>query len=124
MTIAANNCLLITGYPPLSLSLQPTGRSITKLSHTYQSSSSNKIRNRRVKSSNGNGKTTLKIIHCNYGPRHWVNKIADVEALALQHKPDIIFVSESNLFVGDDHHQTKIDGYELYSSKTHQTQLN
>ena len=78
---------------------------------------SNKCQNKIAKSINGNGKSAIKVIHCNFGPRLWINKIADLENVTIEQNPDFVFISEAKLFAADAPHQIKIEGYDLHPSK-------
>ena len=79
-----------------------------------------KMSNKQTKYKNSNGKSVLKVLHCNFGPRMWVNKIEDIECLANDHTPDIIFVSEAKVYINDLDYMTKIDGYKIYHANTMQ----
>ena len=59
-----------------------------------------KIQNRLVKSRNGNGikKGNLKVLHWNLGARLWKNKLVDLELLLEEHRPDLCFITEANLW--------------------------
>ena len=50
----------------------------------------------------------------------WVNKIEDIECLANDFTPDIIFISEAKIYSNDLDHMTKIDGYNLHHGNTMQ----
>ena len=59
---------------------------------------SNKIRNRRIKSMNGNGNNSVNSVHWNLGPRFWINKVEDLQLLVDDVQADIFFISEANLW--------------------------
>ena len=58
---------------------------------------SNKLRNKRVKMTNGNriDRNVVKIHHWNAGNKLWQNKKVTIEALLLEKQPDLLFVSRS-----------------------------
>ena len=77
-----------------------------------------KIRNRNVRSRNGNIIPKIKIIHWNVGGRLWSNKTVDIEALCLQEKPNLCFISEANLWANVDIEDSQIPGYSLILPNT------
>ena len=83
-------------------------------------SSINKKMNSRQRSINGNRKS-IKIIHANIGPRHWSNKVEDIQLLIDEHRPDIFSVSESNIFKNDLQAATHIQDYNMIHSKSLET---
>ena len=66
----------------------------------YSVGISGKLMNRKIRSINGNRHTLqkLRIIHWNIGSKMWTNKLTEIEALITERKPDLFFVSESNLW--------------------------
>ena len=80
-----------------------------------------KIANKKVKIENGNGKLSLKILHCNFGPHFWANKIEDIENLVNTQKHDLLFVSEAKIYLSDPDYTTRIEGYDLHPFKMLQT---
>ena len=80
---------------------------------------SNKERNKRVKSKNGNGQNKiLKLYHWNIGSRQWQRKIEDIEMLILEKDPDIFIVSEANLMSEITEDQRSINGYDMIFPNT------
>ena len=77
-----------------------------------------KIKNREVRSKNGNIIPKIKIIHWNVGARLWCNKITDIEALLLQEKPQLCFISEANLWDQVDMEDRQIPGYSIILPNT------
>ena len=77
---------------------------------------SNKSINKKIKIKNGNIKSTLKLSHWNLGSRHWVNKTNEIQHFVDTKKPDILIISEANIFLEDPDHQTLIPGYTLIKS--------
>ena len=77
---------------------------------------SNKMRNKKIKIKNGNRETRniIKITHWNMGNKKWENKMTEVDALILEKTPDIIFLSEANLFQTLPEHLRQIEGYKLH----------
>ena len=92
--------------------LQPTRRSLKETRHFLLLS--NKDRNSRARSYNGNRLNLLNIAHWNAGNSRWETKRTELEALVLQKQPDILFVSEANLWGSLDSSQTDIQGYNLH----------
>ena len=93
-------------------SFQPTGRPNIKVRSILLFS--NKDRNSRIKSYNGNRLNLLKIAHWNAGNSKWETKRIEVEALVLQKQPDILFISEANLCENLEDNQIDIPGYKLH----------
>ena len=60
---------------------------------------SSKLKNRRIKTQNGNGKCrqNFTVLHWNIGSRFWPKKLTEIEAATLQYQPDIFAISEANL---------------------------
>ena len=81
---------------------------------------STKILNRIVRARNGNRSTAanLKVIHWNAGSRLWENKVTEIEALMLQMKPDLCFISEANLWDTTDDMDKNIPNYKLLLPNT------
>ena len=75
-----------------------------------------KLRNKRMKSYNGNRaiRNIIQIDHWNAGNAKWQNKITEIEAVLLAKKPDILFVSEANLYDTLPIYMRQITGYELH----------
>ena len=76
-----------------------------------------KILNRRKRAINGNGQD-LKIEHWNGGSKLWQNKKDELELLLSQRKPDLCFISESNLWAGLASHKMEIQGHSLIFPKS------
>ena len=66
---------------------------------------------------------SLKIIHWNGGAKLWKNKIVEIEALLLEQKPDLCFVTEANLWDQSLTHEREIPGHTLILPNTMTTQL-
>ena len=79
---------------------------------------SSKRRNNLIKQSNGNGKKSLSVCHWNLGAKLWKNKRNQIQALADQLSPDIIFISEANLDDLSQPHESQITGYDITLPKT------
>ena len=71
--------------------------------------------NTLIKMYNGNGvlSRSISIVHWNMGLQHWKRKQEDVEALVLQKKPDLLFVTEANIIHDTPDYQRQIPGYYL-----------
>ena len=76
-------------------------------------------KNKKIKIMNGNGKKSVEIVHWNLGSRKWQNKVAEVQALVDEMKPDYCFISEANLAANLPDYQTNILGYEMITPKSH-----
>ena len=85
----------------------------TPISISSSHSISNKMRNKLIKQTNGNGKSTLAISHWNLGSKLWKNKRNQIQALVEQTNPDILFISEANLDDQTPTHESMIAGYTL-----------
>ena len=79
-----------------------------------------KLQNRLQRAYNGNIQMQLKVTHWNGGSRLWENKIEELELLLADSKPDICFVSESNLWKGLESHQVELTGHTLIYPKSFQ----
>ena len=87
----------------------------------YQWSLAARIRNNLKRSTNGNIHSNVNIIHWNSGNKKWVNKRNEISQILMDLKPDIMFVSEANIFVEDQDHEICIPGYELLTSNSLET---
>ena len=59
---------------------------------------SNKVKNKAMKSYNGNIKTTINVIHWNMGNTYWIHKTDEIEAAINEYSPDLFYISEANIF--------------------------
>ena len=86
---------------------------------------SNKMINKKIKTTNGNRgggvKNTLKVIHWNAGGAWWESKISEIQALILETLPDLLFVSEANLRANTPTELTNIPGYYIIKPNTELT---
>ena len=84
---------------------------------SYQS---HKERNKSKKIENGNGrmKKALKIVQWNLGAKRWENKIGTMKHLIDDFDPDLICISEANLFTEVEDHLRVIPGYKLILTDT------
>ena len=75
-----------------------------------------KIRNKKMKSYNGNRvvRNILKLAQWNIGNSKWESKRLEIEALALEKSPDIILISEANLWRSLPEEERSIAGYNLH----------
>ena len=113
---SANSCL-----NTFSPGAQYTAGPVSSISNNNNTSTiqwycSNKIRNKLVKSSNGNidrKAANLKIMSWNLGPRLWINKVQDICHLLEDFSPDVAIISEANLYIYDEPHLTFIDNYDI-----------
>ena len=74
---------------------------------------SHKKHNKNIKIKNGNGKNTTTISHWNLGSKRWQNKIALIQAMVDSSRPDLIFISEANLYELTPDYATAIVGYKI-----------
>ena len=112
--------------PPLSLEKGMGTQIVRQISHYCRKTEktftwrlklfSNKIRNRNVRAYNGNRvlRNLIKIGHWNAGNGAWDKKRIELEALVLQKSPDILFVSEANLWDTLPDTMRNINGYDLF----------
>ena len=49
----------------------------------------------------------------NLGSKHWVRKLEMIQATVDQHNPDVIFLTEANLFKSDPDYCQEIEGYNV-----------
>ena len=78
---------------------------------------SNKLRNKEVKIRNGNIMKSVKVIHWNLGSKYWDNKKEEIQCIVDEMKPDIIYISEANIFSGLLPELRIIEGYNLVVSR-------
>ena len=83
---------------------------VVKLSVLYSSS---KVWNSLMKQTNGNGKKAITIAHWNLGPAQWRNKINSIQAAVDMHSPDLLYISEANLYEVTPPYETLISGYTI-----------
>ena len=74
---------------------------------------SRKKRNNLQRAVNGNRMTQIKVVHWNMGARLWQNKLLDIMSLLEEKKPEILIVSEANLWRGLQPFEMEIEGYDL-----------
>ena len=77
-----------------------------------------KKQNKAVKMYNGNGVKSLKVVHWNMGSCHWIRKIAEIQILLMDTKPDITIISEANIFAENQDYEIHIPGYNLIQPKS------
>ena len=81
-------------------------------------SNTGKIRNKQVKTINGNRNNAINILHWNMGPMFWKRKTDNIQLLVDEKSPDVLLISESNLFLDDLDHEIKIEDYDIHMPKT------
>ena len=81
-----------------------------------------KVRNKKVKSRNGNGgiQKSVRLVNWNLGPRKWINKTEDIEHMTLDYQPDIAIISEANLWPSIEDYEAIIPGYQMIMTKDYQ----
>ena len=67
---------------------------------------------------NGNLKNTLKVIHWNLGSKKWNRKLVEIGNLLDEHKPDLCYISEANLWEDLDSHERELPGHHLVLPNT------
>ena len=70
---------------------------------------------------NGKGNQSYKIVHWNGGARLWQNKILDLQLLLNNKRPDLCFVTETNLWKDCPDHERHLAGHRLIYPKTIET---
>ena len=58
-------------------------------------------------------KNVLSLAHWNLGSKQWQRKLVELEMLTIEKKPDILFITESNLLEEIPDYQRSIGGYEI-----------
>ena len=111
-----------SSYPTIEVMhyCYPITGSVKSWSQTWYIS--NKQANILITSINGNGMTSLKVIHCNFGSKFWITKIDHMENFPKDIKSDVLFVSEAKLYKAGPDYMTIIDGYNLHPPKALQKQ--
>ena len=101
----------------LSTRCNPPGLIFSEAVVTW--STGNKIRNKLIHLRFGNRKsgTTANIIDWNLGARFWENKTVEIQHLVDEHRPDMVFISESNLRFMVPDHENNIVGYYIVATK-------
>ena len=81
---------------------------------------SRKMRNKKIKMSNGNSrvKQVIKLVHWNMGSTWWERKKDEVLTVIEEYSPDILFISEANMRNDLPVFEKEIDGYDLIVPKT------
>ena len=79
--------------------------------------------NRRQKAMNGNRNNCLKVVQWNMGAKLWKNKLDEIELALSEHKPDLCFISEANLWAGAEPHEMEIQGHNIIMPNTMETLL-
>ena len=65
---------------------------------------------------NGNReiRNIIKITHWNMGSKKWEKKLTEVDALILEKSPDLLFLSEANLYKSLPENLRQVEGYSLH----------
>ena len=81
---------------------------------------SSKLRNRKIKSDNGNrnNQSNLSVIHWNGGAKKWSNKKLEIESLLQEKSPDLCFISEANIWDDLEANEIDLEGYNTYLPNT------
>ena len=67
---------------------------------------------------NGNTPHSLKVTHWNSGNKFWKNKTENIQYILDTRKPDVMLVSESNVFKTDSDSELVTPGYYMVKTKT------
>ena len=92
------------GYPP-----PPPRDIIIRITGRYFLTS--RQMNKLQRSKNGNG--IISIAHWNAGARHWQRKLIDLELLIQELAPDLLYISEANLYSTTPDWERQLRGYKL-----------
>ena len=84
----------------------------------YMWAQKGKIRNKSMRTLNGNIAKGVQIMHWNLGSRFWDKKRMDIQHLADQYSPDYLYISEANLFHDTPDHLREIEGYKMALART------
>ena len=81
---------------------------------------SNREMNREIKSMNGNifKSPRIKIMHWNAGSKKWDNKRTQIESLLVEKSPELLFISEANLWDDLSPEDRYIKDYEIHYPNT------
>ena len=93
----------------------------TRMDKGMNWSVTNTVKNKMTKIVNGNIKSTIKITHWNPGSRHWVRKSVEIQQVLDTRRPDIMIISEANIFKEDDDYKLWTPGYTMIRMKSLQT---
>ena len=74
---------------------------------------SQKKKNQKKHSMNGNKNTNFTVINCNKGNSEFKNRKADIEHILRTHKPDFMTIHELNITDKDPNQNNNIPGYKL-----------
>ena len=85
-----------------SLTLHPAGKIMNKI-------------NRMI---NGNILRSLKVTHWNAGSKHMKNKLLEIQYILDTRKPDLLLISEANVFNTNLYHELVTPGYKMQKTKT------
>ena len=77
--------------------------------------------NKQTRAMNGNGMSSLKLSHWNLGNRFWINKTVEIQHFLDTKRPDVLFISEANIFNEDQDYRTWIPGYRIENNKSIET---
>ena len=79
-----------------------------------------KERNRRRKAINGNGQARkmITIAHWNLGAKRWQKKMEEIEILSTEKLPDLLFITEANLFDEVPDYSRYVEGYQIILPNT------
>ena len=69
--------------------------------------------NKLMKKKNGNGRKAVTVAHWNLGSTQWKRKFNLIQAEVDLHKPDLLYISEANLYEMTPELETRITGYQI-----------
>ena len=82
---------------------------------------SSKIMNRNIRMTNGNIMKSLIVTHWNGGSKHMKNQIPEIQYILDTRKPDLLLLSEANIFDTNMDHELVTIGYTMQKTKTWDT---
>ena len=77
-----------------------------------------KVRNKLKRMVNGNIAKSMKVSNWNSGSKFYKNKIPEIQTVLDTRKPDLMLISEANVFLSDLDHELVTPGYTLQKTKT------
>ena len=79
---------------------------------------SNRHRNKIIKSYNGNRRKAVSVIHWNMGSSFWKHKLVEIKSIISEKNPDILIISEANIFKNDNDYELHIPDYHIILPNT------
>ena len=115
-------CVTVSG---LARPKKLTGQKKYKIKKDYNLAQkpvkSAKMRNKEKKAENGNISKSFKVTHWNSGSKHWKNKINEIQVILDTRRPDLLIVSEANVFNTNQDYELVTPGYVMLKTKAWDT---